>query len=496
MLFSNSKQILKILGVLLIVVLILWHESGLQIRPHQMLKAMDIVLAYVPQGVRSVLGFPTTEGSIGKSQENGISLKVPDVIDYEVVEERGTINVKTFGAKGDGVADDTAAVQKAINSIPSSGGKVFIPAGTYMIEALQSIRLQSNVTLLMEKRAVLKAIPNRAERYAVLTIENVSNVTVIGGVIEGERVRHSGNKGQWGTGIQISGAKNITIKGTAANECWGDGFYIGTETFTGDDLGKILTVPENIQLIDVRANHNRRQGISVIAGRNVEILRPQLTNTEGQDPQAGIDIEPNDPTDIVENITVVDAFTKRNSGAGVLINLTELFGTKTPANIKIINHRDDGSERGMFMIDDNRKDNITPGNVLIENPEWVNAQKCGLSISNHDHRSYSIIVKNPHITNANRNALRFDTVSGSAIAIYHDRGNIPARTGSLGNITIYNPVITDTGTVSKTIAPFYIWDDIPGRPIQYLSIIDPVIGGSLAKVSISDGIKSYIKYTQ
>jgi hypothetical protein len=52
------------------------------------------------------------------------------------------ISVKDHGAVGDGVADDTAAIQSAIDSIPlpatnslfvERGGTVFIPAGTYKI---------------------------------------------------------------------------------------------------------------------------------------------------------------------------------------------------------------------------------------------------------------------------------------------------------------------------------------------------------------------------
>ena len=145
MLFSNSKQILKILGVLLVVVIILGHESGLQINSRQMLKGMDIILAYVPQELKSVLGFATT----GKTEGNGFSLQAPDVVDYEVTEDTTAINVKAFGAKGNGVADDTSAIQKAVDAVPPGGGKVFISAGTYLIEALQSIRLHSDVTLLM-----------------------------------------------------------------------------------------------------------------------------------------------------------------------------------------------------------------------------------------------------------------------------------------------------------------------------------------------------------
>ncbi|MDQ6617451.1 MAG: glycoside hydrolase family 55 protein [Actinomycetota bacterium] len=48
------------------------------------------------------------------------------------------LNVKTFGAVGDGVRDDTAAVQAAINAQQSmTGGEVLLPAGTYLVSSLK-----------------------------------------------------------------------------------------------------------------------------------------------------------------------------------------------------------------------------------------------------------------------------------------------------------------------------------------------------------------------
>lgn len=43
------------------------------------------------------------------------------------------INVKDFGAIGDGVADDTASVNNAISNLPLSGGVLYFPSGRYKI---------------------------------------------------------------------------------------------------------------------------------------------------------------------------------------------------------------------------------------------------------------------------------------------------------------------------------------------------------------------------
>ena len=53
-----------------------------------------------------------------------------------------TASVISFGAKGDGVTDDTAAIQRAANSLSTTGGTVSLPAGTYLVSS--PIALWSN----------------------------------------------------------------------------------------------------------------------------------------------------------------------------------------------------------------------------------------------------------------------------------------------------------------------------------------------------------------
>ena len=58
------------------------------------------------------------------------------------------LSVADFGAKGDGVADDTAAIAKALAAAAPSRGVVHLPAGTYRITA--SLSIPPGTTLLGE----------------------------------------------------------------------------------------------------------------------------------------------------------------------------------------------------------------------------------------------------------------------------------------------------------------------------------------------------------
>ena len=96
---------------------------------------------------------------------------------YEFV----TLNVREFGAYGDGKHDDTNAIQCAIMSCPSDS-RVLVPAGEYKIS---SIFLKSNLTLELAKDAVLSAYTQR-KKFPILP-----------GVIESYDESKEYNLGSW-----------------------------------------------------------------------------------------------------------------------------------------------------------------------------------------------------------------------------------------------------------------------------------------------------------
>ena len=63
----------------------------------------------------------------------------------------GILNVRDFGAKGDGSADDTAAIQAAIDRAVSTPAKaVYVPAGTYIITAPLVIQTHSDAVTTID----------------------------------------------------------------------------------------------------------------------------------------------------------------------------------------------------------------------------------------------------------------------------------------------------------------------------------------------------------
>ena len=162
---------------------------------------------------------------------------------FQTEKETICLNVKRFGAKGDGVADDTGAIQAAIMSCPEDG-RVLIPPGTYSVK---TVFLKSNLTLEIVKGAVLSytgafyegailpgyLVDSSDEEYYLGSWEgnpldtytgliqgiNVEHVRIIGeGVLDGNGHNWWGypkvKKGGWRPRLlQLIHSKNVTMQG-------------------------------------------------------------------------------------------------------------------------------------------------------------------------------------------------------------------------------------------------------------------------------------------
>jgi polygalacturonase len=112
-------------------------------------------------------------------------------------------NIKNFGAKGDGKADDAIAIQKAIDACSRTGGTVFIPAPYTFMSG--PFNLRSNIELYVEGGAKLLANPNEqvysksafrknpGEGTIWIGGENINNLTISGtGEINGNGISFMG----------------------------------------------------------------------------------------------------------------------------------------------------------------------------------------------------------------------------------------------------------------------------------------------------------------
>lgn len=102
---------------------------------------------------------PETEYTLESRTEDGKT----ESLAFTTKRETCTLNVRDFGAKGDGETDDTAMLQAAILCCPDNG-RVLIPPGNYVAGPLF---LKSHMTLEIADGAVLMLLTDRL-RFPVL----------------------------------------------------------------------------------------------------------------------------------------------------------------------------------------------------------------------------------------------------------------------------------------------------------------------------------------
>lgn len=101
-----------------------------------------------------------------KAQSNFIAPALPSIPEK-------SFNIKDYGAVGDNVSDNTKFLQAAINAAGASGGgKVIIPAGTYLCGPFQFV---NNLNLHIDSGAILRMLP--IDKYPGGTNEGIAFIT-------------------------------------------------------------------------------------------------------------------------------------------------------------------------------------------------------------------------------------------------------------------------------------------------------------------------------
>lgn len=134
-------------------------------------------------------------------------------------EDTGVIhraNVRDYGATGDGSTDDTAAIALALASVPTTGGDVYFPPGTYRISS--SLTPQSKTCIHGDGAASL--ITDITGNMNMIDITNVDDIVITNIGLQGFTVFSIGSRGAIYSGN--GGSERVRIQNvyiTGAGTC-------------------------------------------------------------------------------------------------------------------------------------------------------------------------------------------------------------------------------------------------------------------------------------
>jgi len=394
------------------------------------------------------------EGSHGDSKLNGSSVSTRSSAKPEV-------SLLDFGSVGQG-GNDTAVIQAALNSSSTLGKRLRVPSAPNAYN-VDPIFIPSNADVVFNSGVVVQANLGFTTSQRLLNITNSNNVSIDGyGAIFKMR-KSEYTSGEWRHCLGITNSMNVEIYGIECSDSGGDGVYIeGTS--------------ENIIIQDAVFDNNRRQGMSIISAKDLWVTNCQFTHTNGTPPEAGIDIEPNLPTDRLVNIHLDGNLTDSNNGAGIMVSIYALTSASADVSITIDQHldRNSGWDGFIFTSQNEAMDSHPKGVITIQNSQTIGALSYGAIASYWSDSGPSITFD--HLTVMNANQGRGQPTTGAydrtdygnvAVAVYRGGNGI----GFLGNVAFLNPTIIDNEVPPKIDTYFYFWDwsNIGIKDVKFLN---------------------------
>jgi hypothetical protein len=167
------------------------------------------------------------------------------------------INVKDHGALGDGVTDDTIAIQAAFNAAVT-GSVIFFPQGTYLVTA--SLLFPGNIKILgsgaSDGDTVIKVKTGTALTTPILCSSDwYNNAATCGNPVEISDIKIDGNSATSGSGAHGFVAMNYWSRfdSVFVNNVAGDGFLFSAQTRNGTHISNTCVEPK-IRRVEVRTS--------------------------------------------------------------------------------------------------------------------------------------------------------------------------------------------------------------------------------------------------
>jgi len=230
------------------------------------------------------------------------------------------LSVKDFGAVGDGLTDDTAAIQNAINAATV----LYFPAGTYLCNQLT---LKSDLTMYGD--GALSTIQQNTGTALLYGLSSGAGAYIEKLTIRGLRllgkVATSGFS-EFVHLINVNGVRDFVVENCHIIGFQGDGIYLGAHT---DNTRHNVNVRISGCLID-GINKDNRNGISVIDGSTVRIEGNVLQNCSRSTMPGPIDIEPNNAANVILDISVIDNTFRNSDGANGMVSIVVASTLTTP----------------------------------------------------------------------------------------------------------------------------------------------------------------------
>lgn len=311
---------------------------------------------------------------------------------------------------GYNITNSTSFLQEAFNTVTDT--IIIDNVGTPWITAPIYLN-NSNVTVILEQNVEVLALTGAYSEFdSMFRIWDVENIVIegYGATIKMNKQEYIDlNDSEFRHAFNLGSATNITIKGLHILDTGGDGILI-SKSF---DPNSTKNYCENITIKDCTLDNNYRQGISVVSIKNGTISNCILSNTNGTLPEAGIDIEPDDPSERIENLTISKCRFFNNNGNG--LQLTTFFMDSSSIDISVIIENcyfssnfdlsNEYSYAEMAFYDnefDGTGGNVLVRNCFIENSDWtaVNIKKTI--------ESYNIVFDTCVFKNISQNPIGFN----------------------------------------------------------------------------------------